>query len=98
MFLGQGVPLDLVFVMLLFFTGGSLFFSWIYHRTGGSLLLAVVAHVGVHLNNSHRALPDEVLPLVAHAVVYAGLGLGAMWSFRLARGGRPRRELLPGVH
>lgn len=75
MFLGLGVPLDLVLVMLLYFTGASLFMTWIYNGTGSSLALAVVAHLGAHLNNSHRALPDEVAPLVAHAIVYAGLGL-----------------------
>lgn len=78
MFLGLGVPLDLIFVMLLYFTGGSLVFTWIYNGTGQSLLLAVLAHVGAHLNNSHRALPDEVLPLALHAIVYAGLGLIVM--------------------
>ncbi len=37
--------------------------------------MAVLAHLGAHLNNSHRALPGEVLPLVIHATIYAALGL-----------------------
>ena len=78
MFLGMGVPLDLVLVMLLYFVGASLLMTWIYNGTEGSLLLMVLAHLGAHLNNSHRALPDEVAPLVAHAIVYAGLGLVVM--------------------
>jgi len=78
MFVGLGVPLDLVLVMLLHFTGASLLFTWIYNSTGASLLLAVFAHLSPHLNNSHRALPDEVLPLVAHAIIYAALGLFVM--------------------
>ena len=78
MFLGMGVPLDLVLVMLLYFMGASLLMTWIYNGTEGSLLLMVLAHLGAHLNNSHRALPDEVAPLVAHAIVYAGLGLVVM--------------------
>ncbi len=75
MFLGLGVPLDLVLVMLLYFCGGSLFLGWIYNGTQGSLLLAVLAHLGAHLNNSHRALPADVVPLIAHAIVYGALGL-----------------------
>jgi membrane protease YdiL (CAAX protease family) len=77
MFLGLGIPLSLLLVMLLFFVGGSLTFSWIYNRTGQSLLLVVLAHLGAHLNNSHAALPGEVLPLVVHAIVYAAIGLAA---------------------
>ena len=75
MFVGQGFPLDLVLVKLLYFTGASLVFTWIYRGTGGSLLLAVLTHLGGHLNNSYRALPDEVAPIVAHAIVYGALGL-----------------------
>lgn len=77
MFLALGVPLSLLLVMLLLFVGGSLTFTWIYNRTGGSLLLAVLAHFGLHLNNSHAALPGEVLPLVVHAIAFAGIGLAA---------------------
>lgn len=88
MFLGQGVPLDLVLVMLLYFTGASLLLTWIYQGTGGSLLLAVLAHTGAHLNNSHRALPDEAAPLVAHAIVYAALGLTLMRRSITSRGTR----------
>ncbi len=77
MFVGLGIPLSLLLVMLLFFLGGSLTFTWLYNRTGGSLFIAVLAHLGVHMNNSHAALPGKHLPLVVHAVVFAGLGLGA---------------------
>jgi membrane protease YdiL (CAAX protease family) len=75
MFLGLGIPLSLLLVMLLFFLGGSLTFTWLYNRTNGSLFVAVLAHLGTHLNNSHAALPGEVLPLVVHAIVFAGIGL-----------------------
>ena len=75
MFFAQGVAWNLVLVLLLYFWGASLLLTWIYNGTGGSILLVSVAHLAAHLNNSHRALPEEVLPLVAHAVVYAALGL-----------------------
>jgi membrane protease YdiL (CAAX protease family) len=74
MFLGLGVPMDLMLVMLLFFVGGSLTMTWIVNGTRGSLLFAVLAHIGAHLNNSHAALPAETLPVVVHAIVYAGIG------------------------
>jgi CAAX protease family protein len=89
MFAGQGVSPSLFLVMLLYFTGASLFLTWLHDATGGSLLLAVLAHVGAHLNNSHRALPHEVLPLVAHASVYAALGLFVMRKRRSDGGARP---------
>jgi membrane protease YdiL (CAAX protease family) len=75
MFIGQGVPLNLFLVMLLYFVGASLFLTRIYNGTGGSLLLVSLGHLAAHLNNSHRALPAEVLPLVAHAIVYGAFGL-----------------------
>jgi membrane protease YdiL (CAAX protease family) len=78
MFIGQGVPLSLLLVMLLYFVGASLFMTWSYNATGKSLLLASFVHFGAHLNNSHRALPGETLPLVVHAVVFGALGLFVM--------------------
>jgi len=80
MFLAVGVPMSLAPVMLLFFVGGSFFFTWLYRGSGGSLLIALLAHLGAHLNNSHRALPGDVLPLVVHAMVYAAIGFAAMRS------------------
>lgn len=81
MFVAQGIPLELVLVMALFFTGGSLVFTWAHARSGGSLLVAVLAHVAVHLNNSHVALPADQIPLVVHSVVYAALGLALVRPF-----------------
>ncbi|HEV8550663.1 MAG TPA: CPBP family intramembrane glutamic endopeptidase [Polyangiaceae bacterium] len=87
MFLGQGVPMNLMLVLLLFFVGGSLFFTWLFDGSGGSLVIAVVAHLGAHLNNSFRPLPGEVVPLVAHAIVFAGLGLFVMRKTLAVRAG-----------
>ncbi len=84
MFVAAGVPLSLLSVMVLYFAGGSLLFTWIYEGSGGSLLLAFLAHVGAHLDNSHRALPGDVVPLVVHAVVYGALGFVLMRASALA--------------
>jgi len=78
MFVAVGIPLSLLLVMTLYFTGGSLFFTWLFNRSRGSVLLMICAHVGAHLNNSHAALPGDRLPLVVNAVVYALLGFVLM--------------------
>ena len=39
---------------------GSVVFGWLFDRTRGSLLAAVVAHAGVHLDNPTRALPGQL--------------------------------------
>jgi len=75
MFAVQGVPLGLVLVMLLYFVGASLFIAGVMGGAGGSLVPVVLVHLGAHLNNSHRALPSDVLPLLVHAIVTAALGV-----------------------
>jgi membrane protease YdiL (CAAX protease family) len=47
---------------------GSVIFSWIYNHTRGSLLLAILAHVGTHLNNPAHALPGALTPFVIFTV------------------------------
>ncbi len=76
MLLGQNVSLTFLPSMALMLVGGSLFFTWLAGRSNQSLFVAVLTHVGVHLNNSHAALPGDHLPLLVHTVVFAALGLG----------------------
>ncbi len=78
MFLGQGVPLSLMLVMTPFFLGACLVMTYAYRRSSGNLFLMVLIHLGAHLNNSHRALPDDQIPLVLHSIIYAALGLLVM--------------------
>jgi membrane protease YdiL (CAAX protease family) len=70
-FLGGGVGLRLVPIMVAFMTSGTVVYTWIYRRTGGSLLLVVVANMGAYLNNSLKALPDDATPFVLQTVGYA---------------------------
>jgi membrane protease YdiL (CAAX protease family) len=74
MFVGAGVSLDWLLVMSIYFVGGSLMFGWLVRRSG-CLAIAVLAHLGAHLDNSHLALPGDGLPLVVHAIVFAVIGL-----------------------
>ncbi len=62
-------------VFLPYMIGGSVMFTWIYERTGGSLLLAFLTHVGVHLSNPGRAMPGNDTPMIIHMVGYIALAI-----------------------
>jgi membrane protease YdiL (CAAX protease family) len=88
MFVLQGTtPLTFLLSFALI-VAGSVVFSWIYQHTRGSLLLAILAHAGVHLNNPTRALPGKVTPFliytVAVMVLACGLVLGDRKAWRAA--------------
>ena len=56
---------------------GNVMFSWFYRRTGGSLLLAVLLHMGAHLDApTHGGIPQSSTPL--HILV------GAFGAFAVA--------------
>jgi uncharacterized protein len=88
MFAIAGVPLAVLPLMLVFFVCGSVFFTWVFRRTGGSLLLVVIAHAGGHLNNSHLALPNDMVPAIAHTVGYLVLAVTLVLFDRGAFGRR----------
>ena len=69
MFLGADVPFGIYPAMLVYFVAGSIVFGWLYERSGQNLLVAVAAHLGAHLNNSHQALPDET-PALLHTAAW----------------------------
>lgn len=73
MFLAVGQPLRWVVIGIVFVAVGNVFFTWFYRRSGASLLLAVLLHVGLHINNPTRADPGDALPLTIVTVAYAVL-------------------------
>jgi membrane protease YdiL (CAAX protease family) len=77
MFILQGATPLMFVVMVVNIIAGSVIFSWLYNHTRGSLLIAVIAHVGVHWNNPTHALPAQLTPFVVYtvAVVVAALAV-----------------------
>jgi uncharacterized protein len=88
MLLLQAVPVHLFPEMLVYFVAGSFTFTWIYNRTGGSLLLLVLAHVGAHLDSSHASLPGDATPFHVATVGWVIVAIAllvfdrAAWSRR----------------
>ena len=64
MFLIASTPAAMFPVLFVFMIAGSVTFSWIYNHTGGSLLLAVLAHVGAHLCNPTQVIDRTSTPIV----------------------------------
>jgi uncharacterized protein len=65
MFVLQGFDAPAFALGMIMIAAGSVVFGWLFERTSGSLLVAVIAHAGVHLDNPTRALPHQ---LMAYAV------------------------------
>jgi membrane protease YdiL (CAAX protease family) len=80
----QGVSPLLYVVFVPFLIGGSVLFTWIYQHTRGSLLLAVLAHVGTHLNNPGHAMPGRSTPMVIHTAAYVILAVALVACDRRA--------------
>jgi CAAX protease family protein len=60
--------------MMLYFVAVTLVFTWIYRRTGGSLLVVVVAQMGAYLTNPNApALPGRASPLTVYTVAFVVL-------------------------
>jgi uncharacterized protein len=58
-------------IMMLYFVAATVVLTWIYERTGGSLLLVVLGQMGAYLTNpSPVALPGRASPLFIDTVGY----------------------------
>jgi membrane protease YdiL (CAAX protease family) len=84
MFVLQGATPPLFVLMMVNIVAGSVVFSWLYNRTRGSLLLAVVLHAGAHLNNPFHALPTRVTPFVVYTVAICVVGAAVVLGDRTA--------------
>jgi membrane protease YdiL (CAAX protease family) len=75
MFVLQGATPVTFVIGMLNIMAGSVVFSWLYNRTRGSLLIAVIAHAGLHLNNPYHSLPGKLTPFVIYT---AGIAVAAI--------------------
>lgn len=78
MYLIADVPPPVLLLSLLLLIPGSIVFSWLYNRSGGSLLIAILAHVGVHLSNPNQALPGDATPFHLNFVAYLVLAAAVL--------------------
>jgi hypothetical protein len=88
MFLSAGFTMSQVLLGVAFIAIGNPMFTWFYRRTGGSLLLAVLLHLGVHLDAPTHALPASSTPLYILTAAYVGLAIALVTLDRRAFEGR----------
>ena len=74
MFLFPGPSVFTFAIAMLNIIAGSIVFSWFYNRTDGSLLIAILAHVGAHLNNPGHAPLGNEAPLVVYTIAICLVG------------------------
>jgi len=74
--------LSTLLLMIPFFTAGSVVFTWLYNKTQAGLVLAILAHMGAHLNNSHQSLPGNAIPLIVHTIAFVMLSIGLVLGDR----------------
>jgi membrane protease YdiL (CAAX protease family) len=87
MFVLADVPLSLLPIISVQLTAASIVYTWLYNRTQGALWSAVLFHAGAHLNNSHAALPGDMLPLAIHAITLGAFASVLMMRRQLERQG-----------
>jgi len=85
MLLATGVtPHEFFLYVFPMFPAGAFMFTWLYNRTGGSLLLAVLLHAGAHLHNPHRVLPADHVPAGIYTAALVVLALVLVLADRRA--------------
>jgi membrane protease YdiL (CAAX protease family) len=89
MFVLQGVPAALFPASIAYTIAGSVVFTWLCQRSGSLLPMAVVAHLGAHLDNSMASIPGTSVPFVAQLVAYVVLAATLVLVDRAAFAARP---------
>jgi membrane protease YdiL (CAAX protease family) len=77
MFIVAGLSAPVMIVSFVNLLAGSFIFTWLFHHTRGSLLLAILLHAGAHLCNPGQVLPANATPFFIYtaAVCFAAVVL-----------------------
>lgn len=78
MFISVGMSVWQVIVGVLFILIGNVTYTWFFRRTGGSLLLAVLLHVGAHLDNPMHGVGESSAPLYLLSGAYSVLAVALL--------------------
>jgi membrane protease YdiL (CAAX protease family) len=78
MFVLAGFPPSAYPVAFAQLVAGSVVYAWLVERTGGSLLLAVLAHAGAHLCNVSQPLPANVTPLALQTAGFVAVAVAVV--------------------
>ncbi len=90
MFLLAGMGPEVFAISLVYLMAGSVTTSWIYNHTRASLLLAILAHAGAHLNNVNQALPGNLTPLGVQTVALSVFAVALVVAQRKVWLARPQ--------
>ena len=85
MFVLQGYGTVIFVTAFVNLIAASVVFSWLFERTGGSVLVAVVAHMGAHLDNTNHALPGNPIPLIVFSVATVAAAIAVVVLDRSVR-------------
>jgi membrane protease YdiL (CAAX protease family) len=88
MFALQGFNAPAFALGMLMIAAGSIIFGWLFQRTHGSLLVAVIAHAGVHLDNPSHALPQNITAYGVFAGAVCVVALALVLAIRARLGTR----------
>lgn len=83
-----GASFDTLAIFIPLMIAGSIIYTWLFNASGGSMLVIVLAHLGIHLDNIARAemMGDGLRPAIATTVVFV------LFATVLVATGRVRRE------
>lgn len=93
MFLLAGATPGVFALSVAYILASSVTFSWIYNHTRGSLLIAILAHMGGHLNNPSQALPGNATPLRLLTVATCAMAVALLLGDRPLWRSPPRAGL-----